>query len=61
MTPKHTTTWTCGLCGKECRAEDFRVSSLIHPDRWLCEDCAIREEREWLANLLNPPSAEQEA
>jgi hypothetical protein len=43
--------WQCGHCGSSRTETDFKVTSLIYSNKWLCEDCAIHEDNIWLENI----------
>ena len=38
----------CYRCGKKLSAFSFKLKSLFHSDKWVCEDCAIEEDEEWI-------------
>lgn len=43
--------WRCCQCGKEFTALDFKIKSLLQPDQWVCEDCALYEDEVWIRSL----------
>lgn len=43
-------TTICAECGCELGPLDFSIKSLFHMEGYVCQDCAIREDSEWLEN-----------
>ena len=39
----------CIYCKKELGANSFKLRSLYHKDKFVCEDCAVEEDEKWLS------------
>jgi hypothetical protein len=48
MSTDNIETIECVSCGKNLKSLDFKIKSLFHTDKWVCEDCAIVEDESWL-------------
>lgn len=40
----------CVYCSKEFEVNSFKLRSLFHKEKFVCEDCAVEEDEKWLAD-----------
>jgi len=49
--------FVCTRCGKKLEKNDFKIKSLFNTNEWVCEDCALLEDEQWLNDknqILSP-------
>ena len=54
---ENTESFVCARCGKKLEKTDFKIKSLFNTTQWVCEDCALLEDEEWLNDkkqILSP-------